>query len=50
MDLEFMILDTFDNIRPKFVKFWNEKEAEEAVNLILVAEKEGKLICNNKIN
>jgi regulator of nonsense transcripts 2 len=34
MDLEFMILDTFDNIRPKLVKFQTEDEADEACKSI----------------
>jgi len=29
MDLEFMILDTFDTVRPKFIKFEGQLEAEE---------------------
>jgi regulator of nonsense transcripts 2 len=29
MDLEFTILDTFDTVRPKFIKFEHQLEAEE---------------------
>lgn len=42
MDLEFMILDTFDNIRPKFVRFATGEEAEEACKLIDEAEQHGE--------
>lgn len=38
MDLEFMILDTFDNIRPKFIRFQSESEAKEACSKIEEAE------------
>jgi hypothetical protein len=34
MDLEFAILDTFDNIRPKFIRFSTETEANEACKKI----------------
>jgi hypothetical protein len=34
MDLEFAILDTFDNIRPKFVRFSSDHEAVEACKRI----------------
>lgn len=27
MDLEFMILDTFDTVRPKFIRFESQEEA-----------------------
>lgn len=40
MDLEFMILDTFDQIRPSFCKFQSEEEANEACKKIQEAEKE----------
>lgn len=46
MDLEFMILDTFDNIRPKFVRFTSEKEADEACSKIIEAEAQGKDISS----
>ena len=38
MDLEFMILDTFDQIRPSFCKFQSEEEANEACSKIQEAE------------
>jgi len=34
MDLEFAILDTFDNIRPKFIRFTTESESVEACKKI----------------
>lgn len=42
MDLEFMILDTLDNVRPRFQKFKAESEAAEACTLIEAAESAGR--------
>ncbi len=38
MDLEFMILDTFDSLRPNFCKFQSEQEANEACIKIIEVE------------
>lgn len=34
MDLEFMILDTFDLLRPKLIKFQSLEESQEVCNAI----------------
>ena len=46
MDLEFMILDMFDNLRPKFVRFQSGAEAVEACRLIEEYEAAGKDIAS----
>lgn len=38
MDLEFMILDTFDNLRPALIKFQTPEEADKTCEYI--AQKE----------
>lgn len=34
MDLEFMVLDTFDNLRPALIRFQSSEEAELACQYI----------------
>ena len=34
MDLEFMILDTFDTLRPQLIKFQSLEEADQACTTI----------------
>lgn|SRR5690606_4071734 len=46
MDLEFMILDTFDTVRPKFIKFENQSEAEEVCKQIEQYETDGRDIMD----
>ena len=41
MDLEFMILDTFDNLRPGFIKFQSLEEADELCKKIEEREFKG---------
>ena len=46
MDLEFMVLDTFDSLRPALIKFQSLDEAEQAVALIEEREAKGKDIVD----
>lgn len=46
MDLEFMILDTFDSVRPKFIRFQNQEEAEEVCKRIEEIENNSKDIID----
>ena len=42
MDLEFMILDTFDQLRPALLRFQSHEEADEVCRLIEDRETKGK--------
>lgn len=42
MDLEFMILDTFDTLRPGMTKFQSQEEAEELCKKIEAREVKGQ--------
>lgn len=46
MDLEFMILDTFDNIRPSIIRFQSIEEADECCRVIEDREARGKDIID----
>jgi hypothetical protein len=46
MDLEFMILDTFDNLRPGLIRFQSLEEAEEACLKIEEREYKGAEITD----
>jgi hypothetical protein len=46
MDLEFMILDTFDTVRPKFIRFETQSEAEEVCKRIEECENEDRSILD----
>lgn len=46
MDLEFMILDTFDSVRAKFIRFESQEQAISICNKIEEYEKRGSDIID----